>query len=300
MDLSGGGEFNMKEILYTTAIDRYGALVRIENAIKNDQYFCPICKKVLIYRNSGKTGKGSRRPHFSHNELSPNCTAESVLHFSFKRFLAEYLENKIIAKEKLIMSWCCNKEKHQNNVDLIEKTALLKVEYDLKVCRPDIALFDIDNNLLAVIEVVVKHFPDETVLKYYQDNDITLIQILLSSEEDLNNIEYKIMNPNFVDYCINPKCISYKTTLTTRRLIIYRSNCDSLYHHQLLKCFVEIHSIFGKQKTLSLTEEEVKQSKANDVDVEEVKNIENNQKTVKFPCRRCAFEHNKFHRNSRL
>jgi len=290
----------MKEILYTTALDKDNNLVRIENANKGDHYFCPLCKKELIYRNSGKTGKGSRRPHFAHNELSTNCTGEGVLHYSFKHFLVDYLKNEILSKNILIMSWFCISEKHKNKLNLLERVSFVKLEYNLNECRPDIALFDCDDNLVAVIEVIVRHFPDENAVKYYEDNNIIQINIILSSEDDLNNVENKIKNPDFVNFCIYTKCTNYKTAITKRKLYMYQGFCSSLYHHQLKKCFVEIYGIFGKQRTLSLTEEEIKISKENGVDIIEVNSQGSNEKIVEFPCRRCAFERNKYMRKYRF
>ena len=71
----------VKEILYTTAVDKNGNLILIHNAEKGINYYCPVCHKDFILRKSGKTGKGSKRPHFAHNELTPNCTPEGVLHY---------------------------------------------------------------------------------------------------------------------------------------------------------------------------------------------------------------------------
>ena len=77
----------VKEILYTTALDENGNLIRINDAEKGGTYYCPNCKSEFILRKSGKTGKGSRRPHFAHNNLTTNCTGESNLHFSFSIYI---------------------------------------------------------------------------------------------------------------------------------------------------------------------------------------------------------------------
>ena len=48
----------VKEILYTTAFDKYGNLIHVDNAEKGVNYYCPNpeCeKKEFILHKSGKT-----------------------------------------------------------------------------------------------------------------------------------------------------------------------------------------------------------------------------------------------------
>jgi competence CoiA-like predicted nuclease len=59
-----------KELLYVTAFDKNGVLVKAKDADKAQDYFCPECKDKLILKKSGKTGKGSKRPHFAHYSQS--------------------------------------------------------------------------------------------------------------------------------------------------------------------------------------------------------------------------------------
>lgn len=68
-------------------------LIHINDAEKGKNYYCLICNNNYILRKSGKTGKGSKRPHFAHNRLTANCTPESVLHYSFKKLLIDLLGN---------------------------------------------------------------------------------------------------------------------------------------------------------------------------------------------------------------
>jgi competence CoiA-like predicted nuclease len=77
----------MKEILYTVATDLYGTLIKAFDAEKGGSFFCPECKTKLILRKSGKTGNGTKRPHFAHRGLTPNCTPETALHSVFKNLL---------------------------------------------------------------------------------------------------------------------------------------------------------------------------------------------------------------------
>lgn len=97
------------------------------------------------------------------------------------------MERKIETGQSFDISWGCDEcdEIHQYN--LLTGVASVKVEYRLPNCQPDIALLTADNMVKAVIEVVVKHKPEDYAVKYYKDNEIILIQIDLQSFDDIDH-----------------------------------------------------------------------------------------------------------------
>ena len=97
----------VKEILYTTAIDKNGNQIHVRDAKKEEIYYCPICKNEFILRKSGKTGKGSKRPHFAHHEISTNCTPEGVLHYLSKINVIKILEDYKSENKPFIINWKC-------------------------------------------------------------------------------------------------------------------------------------------------------------------------------------------------
>jgi Competence protein CoiA-like family len=196
----------MTTILYTVATDKNGNLIKANDAEKGDDFFCPVCNSDLILRKSGNTGKGSKRPHFAHRSLTPNCTPETALHYSFKNLLAKKIDNYIQTSTPLLISWGCQYCGVTHTGNLLKKIKSVKVEYYLSVCKPDIALIDNDNKVFAVIEVVVTHKPEENVINFYNDNDIILIQVNLTSDKDIDDLEIKISQPDIVSTCYNPKC----------------------------------------------------------------------------------------------
>jgi len=209
----------MKDILYTVAKNKNGNLIKANDAEKGVEYFCPECGKKLILKKSGRIGEGSRRPHFAQKTLTPNCTPEKALHYSFKNLLFEKIQQQIISKTSLTISWHCKHCNDEHSGNLIKKIKKVKIEYDMKFCKPDIALFDNDDKVFAVIEVVDTHKPEENILKYYDENNIILIQINLKSDKDIDELENKIAHPDFVSTCYNPKCdicghYLYKTKMT--------------------------------------------------------------------------------------
>ncbi len=215
----------MGKILYTVAKNHTGDLVTALAAEKGSNYFCPVCNNEVILRKSGKTTKNSKRPHFGHKSLTPNCTPETALHHSFKTLLKQKIEKYIHDSSSFEFAWKCNNcgEKHSGN--LIKKTASAKLEYNMEVCQPDIALFDKGGKVFAVIEIVVTHKPEQKVLEFYQSNNIILIQINLESDEDVFNLEAKASNPHQVSFCVNPKCKSCGRATLKRYLTIIKGSC---------------------------------------------------------------------------
>jgi len=254
-----------KEILYVTAFDKNGVLIKANDAEKTEDYFCPECKDKLILKKSGKTGKGSKRPHFAHYSLSPNCTPEGVLHKSFKLLLLEKIQKHIADKTPINIEWECIycHEKHNGNLLQFAKDA--KDEYQMEKCRADIALLNQEGNPFAVIEIVVTHKPEEPAIEYYTQNKIILIQIELDSEDDLDKIEAKINIPTSIDYCFNLKCPNIDNYAYQRRAVAFNKKCS---FHIMRTCIAETYHCFGLERSDDLTENEIEFAKSNDVKFE--------------------------------
>lgn len=215
----------MKNILYTVAYDKNENLIKASDAEKGNEFHCPVCKSEVILRKSGNTGKGSKRPHFAHVNLTPNCNPETALHFSFKNLLFKYIEERIQTNTPLKFSWECKYCHESHSGNLLKNIKSVKLEHNLNICKPDIALLDKDNKVFAVIEVVVTHKPEEEVLKFYSVNNIILIQINLTSDKDIDELENKISNPDIVYTCFNPKCVKCGYYLHKTKMTIIEGNC---------------------------------------------------------------------------
>lgn len=189
------------ELLHEYGIDKNGNLVRASLAIKGEEYFCPGCKDNFILKNSGKTGKGSRRPHFAHKNLEGNCSHESYLHNTFKMKTLEILKEHISRNIPFTITWECRYCSQIHPLNLTGGIFNVFAEYDMKERRPDIALLDQNNNVVAVIEIVYKHAPENNAIKFYKDNDIILIQTILKSDNDLEDIQGTLQNCSNIDYC---------------------------------------------------------------------------------------------------
>jgi hypothetical protein len=215
----------MKDILYTIAKDINGELITAKIAEKGNEFYCVICESNLLLRKSGKIGKNRKRPHFAHKTLTPNCKPETALHFGFKNLLVNKLNKHIENKTLLEFNWECEFCFEYHSGNLLKKIKTVKLEYYLKECRPDIALIDFNDNVFAVIEIVVTHKPEEKVIEFYKKNEIILIQINLKSDEDINQVNEKINAPDIVKTCFNPKCKNCDNFLHKTKMTIINGDC---------------------------------------------------------------------------
>jgi len=213
------------KVLYSVANNSDGELINATDAEKENDYFCPQCNSNLILRKSGNTGKNCKRPHFAHKNLTQNCTPESALHYVFKTLAYNRIKELLKNSKPLKFEWKCRycTEKHTGN--LLKKARNVKLEYYLKECQPDIALLDDTDNAFAVIEVIVTHKPEKKTLKYYKDNNIALIECVLTSDLDLVNIDLKLKKPDAVNICQNPKCKQCGKYLTKLYMYINEAEC---------------------------------------------------------------------------
>lgn len=276
-----------KEILYTSALNENGNVVLINDAEKGRTYYCPKCNNDFILRKSGNTGPRSKRPHFAHKNLTRNCTPEGVLHHSFKKLLVDLLKSYKSENKPLIMNWKCDScsadypEKDLTS-NLLVKTDRIIEEYNLKVCRPDIALLDTDGEVIAAIEIVVTHAPEENVLRYYKENGITLIQINLFSEDDLHKIQEKIINPDIVNLCLRTNCSNYKNHVAKKKLMISEKKCERC-SHPMRVCKVAIDSVFGNIMGSKLTNRDLETAELNGV----IFKKDTKNRHLSFVCKTC-------------
>ena len=192
------------KILHEYGLNEQGKLIKAKDALKCEKYFCAGCKTKFILRKSSKTGIGSRIPHFAHNNLKGSCSYESYIHKTFIILATKLLNYKILNNQPIIFQWACNTCKQQHSMNLLGFSEA-KSEFNMKERKPDIALLDKTGNAFMVIEIVYKHPPEYGALQFYRNHNIHVIQVIISSDKDLNNVEQKIMKPSSFDLCIAPR-----------------------------------------------------------------------------------------------
>lgn len=221
------------QLLLPYAHDINGNLVHIDDAQKGQKYTCPNCGAELLLKIS-KIPEGQkyhRRNHFAHKGNSDNHCSESFLHKLFKERCADLIRNKISNQEELPFGWDCEicDEYHKGN--LVKKTITVATEYDLGVCKPDIALLDSNGKVIIVVEIVVMHKPEDVAIQYYKDNKIACLQINVDDFSDCDKIQEKLSHPDsvYITLCPNPickKCGRRMNSATMETMNIHCLDCD--------------------------------------------------------------------------
>ena len=218
----------MKDVLIKLAYDKTGNLVLAKDAVRGNKYICPECGEELIFKNSGKSGPGSRCPHFAHKGGGGhNCDPESVLHAVFKKEAATLLNSFLNEKKAFVIDWRCSVCNTPYSGNILYRTKTISVEHDMKVCRPDIALLDDSGRVRVVLEVVYTHPPKENTLAFYRENGIVLVQFNVTPE-DLPRLMEKLHKPDIVTLCSNEKCKGFNPNMLDRHLVkdtVLCNNC---------------------------------------------------------------------------
>lgn len=200
----------MKDLLNRFAFDSEGHLVTIYAAEKGNSYYCPECGERFVIKKSGNVRPGSKRPHFAHSSENSNCNPETILHSAFKKLAAAYLSDCISNNRQLDIFWHCDSCGKDWEVPYLDPYAKVAIEFDLKVCRPDIAILDKDGYPRLAFEVVVTHKPDPRTLDYYRENGIIMLMYCVC-EESLQDIPGTLSKPDVVTFCPDSKCPSYNS-----------------------------------------------------------------------------------------
>lgn len=219
----------MKKLLLPYAYDSTGNLVHIDNAHKGETYKCPKCDEVLSL-NISKIPEGQkyhRRNYFSHPKGYPdNQCAESFLHKLFKKRAADCIQKKIDKGDnEFLFTWQCQEcgKEHVRNMLRVAKS--VRIEYDLGICKPDIALLDENGKVVVVIEIVVTHKPEPEAVEYYKEKRIGCLQINVSDFEDCENVDYKLTHPDYVNLCPTPNCKRCGQKMSRAKMVIVNSTC---------------------------------------------------------------------------
>ena len=234
-------------LLLTYAHDSNGNLIHVDDAQKGEKYFCPNCGADLLLRTS-KIPQGEKyykRKHFVHKGVNDNHCSESFLHKLFKEKCVEYIKEKISNREDLFFEWRCEQCNKNHKCNLLSNGVNVVAEHNLKKCKPDIAIFDINKNVVTVIEVIVTHRPEEYSLQYYNDNNIFCLQINVKDFSDCEKIAYKLSNPNKINLCPTPICEKCDGVKDSGKLIISNLLCENCNEEIKISAKVSVNKIFG-------------------------------------------------------
>lgn len=226
----------MSELLLPFAHDENGNLIHIDDAEKDVKYFCPNpncgCELSLRISKIPYGQKYHKRNHFAHKNYPENNCSESFLHHYFKEKCAKYIQMKIDSKSEIPFRWRCKKCYDEHTGNLLRKALKVKTEYNFGDCKSDIALLDVDDKVIIVIEIVVTHKPENKTLQYYRKNNIACLQIKVEDFSDCDKISEKLSHPDdvLVSKCRYHKCRcgNYKRRAYLQIKLIRCPYCDEL------------------------------------------------------------------------
>lgn len=222
----------MAKILLPYAYNENQELIHIDEAQKNEHYFCPCCGSDLLLKISKipKDQKYHKRNHFAHKNSTENHCSESFLHKLFKEKVAKVIRQKILKKEELIFKWVCDKCKGFHVGNLLKKAVDVVIEYNFGVCKADVALLDANRNVIIVLEIVVTHKPEKQTLEFYAKEKIVCIQVHISNFEECENVEAKLSQPDIVNICPIPICAKCGQYKEKAKIEIIRTTCWKCGH----------------------------------------------------------------------
>lgn len=144
-----------QDLLVPYAHDKNKILVSPQEAEKDNEYFCPSCGDILIFRNGNIKVK-----HFAH-KASTSCSGETIIHKTAKLLIAKAVKEwkSGISQCITIVRKCkCDNIIEQKLPDKVDDAVLEKVlENGLIV---DVGLIS-DNKPVAAVEIKATHAVEE-------------------------------------------------------------------------------------------------------------------------------------------
>lgn len=246
-----------RKLLATIGCDAENNLVPINEALKGEHYSCPQCGQRIVPRNSGKMGKGSKRPHFAHVKKSKfKCSGESILRHLFKTRVIHLLQERLEYHQPFLIEWGCNYCSKKYSKNLLQQATFLSMDFSIGECTPDITILDKDGHPIIAIELVIRGKLTKKILQQYEESGIILVQIRLT-EDDVFEVEKKLHRPDDVGFCSNDEC--YNTQFhhrAIRRTLFLQSLKCKTCGEEVDGYMVRTYSAFGPIKLDNLTEEE--------------------------------------------
>jgi len=202
--------------------ERAGQLVHVDAVASGSGCgcVCPSCGDPLV----AKKGE-SRIHHFAHYR-GATCNPETLLHQVGKRLLFERIVASLGSGVAIPIRWTCEHchEEHEGN--LIKKATGVVLEKSLGPCRPDVTLIDGNGSPVALLEIVVSHRPDPTVLAYAAERRIPLAEFHMAGTGDLDHItESEVLIPTKMDLCMRPRCPKCGKYLQKASLHVIGARC---------------------------------------------------------------------------
>lgn len=211
-------------LLNPWALDCNGKFISIEHACKGVEYRCPVCKEPMSYCKKGN-GPHARTNHFKH-KVKTSCPGggESQIHKIAKEKIYEILRYFLDKQFDLPIVWKCPDCGRDNKANLLKRAKHVRMEHDLDEARPDIDLLDENGKPIIAIEIVFTHDVEQNTLRFYDNNNIVLIRIVVKSAEDCNDMMQKLQHPDSCNLCFYQDCKRGAAFQPYRKIIGYKND----------------------------------------------------------------------------
>lgn len=132
--------------------------------------FCPVCQRPVVLK------LGNQRVHHYAHQPEDVCIAtqpETALHLNTKFYIyTQLLQTRMLYTEETCERHCGAKRQYV----WLKEWGDLKVEYTVGSIRLDIALLS-EGKVIGAIEVLVSHSVDEQKARYFDDQEISWLEV---------------------------------------------------------------------------------------------------------------------------
>lgn len=215
-------------ILNPWALDSSGKIVSIEHAQKGEVYRCPVCNELMSYCKK-REGSHNYTDNFRHqSKTSCKGGGESEIHRMAKEKVYDILRHFLDKHYELPITWTCPDCGIDMEANLLRRAKDVRMEHDLDAARPDIDLLDDKGNTIIAIEIVFTHDVEASTLRFYDNNNIVLVRIVVRSAEDCNDMMHKLQFPDSCNLCFNEDCKRGEKMQVYRKIVGLRNKTGQL------------------------------------------------------------------------
>lgn len=234
-------------LLNPWALDSNGKIISIEHAHKGEDYRCPVCEQPMDYCKKG-IGPRAHTDHFSHRSKT-TCKGggESEIHRIAKERIYNILLSALEKHRGFDITWTCPECDMDFQANLLKRATKVEMEHDLDTARPDVALLDDKGKTIVAIEVVFTHDIESNTLRFYDNNNIVVLRIVIHTAEECDDMVNKLHFPDSCNLCFNDRCKRGETMQVYRRIVGVNNKAG-----QLVGLTVALDNPFESEPTIGL------------------------------------------------
>ena len=164
-------------VQFEYALDSKKQVVFIGDVNHNDIYTClnKECGAELIPKRGNK-----RAYHFAHKNIEFSHQGESKLHYNTKYLIHTFINRCILESIKFNIEYISLDRNYMGSIDLLEGVHSVRLETHVNhKYRPDISVYDINNNVLYCIEIVKSHDISDAAYNIINDEKIPVVKIYI-------------------------------------------------------------------------------------------------------------------------